>query len=87
MKKSLKTLLTELIWSRGYLSTRELEAFCRENNYKISNAERRLRQSESPTIEAVRMNRVVISYKPKRTITNLPPAFKAKVEQRQQLLF
>jgi len=35
------------------MSCEELEQICKENHYKISNAERRLRRSESPFVRPV----------------------------------
>ena len=87
MKKSLKSALTEMIWSRGYVSMAQVEEYCKAHRYRLSNAERRLRESESPTIEAVREKGYIIGYKPKRQLTekiaainNLNP-FKEKSPQ------
>lgn len=50
---SLRQSLNDLIKSQGYVTYQEVEVFCERGGYKISNAERRLRKSESPMIEAV----------------------------------
>lgn len=63
---SLKSELQKLIRERGYMSIDDIEAYCKRNNYKLSNAERRLRSSESPMIEAVRKDNYIIGYRPKR---------------------
>lgn len=87
MKKSLKNSLTELIWRQGYLSFEGMEQFCRKQGKKPSNGERRLRASESPTIEAVRKNGAIIGYKPRRKIVSLPPAFPTKQIETNKSLF
>ena len=63
--KSLKNELQRIIRERGYLSTNQVEAYCKEHGYKMSNAERRLRVSDSPMIEAVTKNGAIIGYRPK----------------------
>ena len=52
---SLKSTLNQIIKDRqGEVFTlNELEAFCHKSQYKLSNAERRLRKSESPLISPV----------------------------------
>lgn len=47
---SLKEKLNQLIKSRGYVSSAEIYEFCQREGMKLSNAERRLRKSESPDI-------------------------------------
>lgn len=71
MKTSLKKSLQSLIISHGYVSTREIEEFCRSNNYKSSNAERRLRFSESGMIESVKVRGVIVGYKPRKVATEI----------------
>lgn len=81
---SLKSDLQRIIWERGYISIDQVEAYCKEHRYKLSNAERRLRESESPIIEAVRERGYIIGYKPKRNAEimkkvnaiNATPAYK-----------
>lgn len=53
---SLKANLQQLIKERypETLTLNELEAYCHKARYKLSNAERRLRASESPNIRAIR---------------------------------
>lgn len=50
---SLRQQLNNEIKRKGYLSYEEMVKICLEEGYRISNAERRLRKSESPEIEAV----------------------------------
>jgi hypothetical protein len=50
---SLKKILNERIIKEGYLSIQEIYQICDDLHYKASNAERRLRPSESPGVEAV----------------------------------
>lgn len=66
MKKSLKQILNETIQLKGFISTYELDYLCKQHHYKLSNAERRLRDSESPDIEKVRKDGVIIGYKVKQ---------------------
>lgn len=47
---SLKTILNNLIKDRGEVPIEDIYKVCLEEGYKISNAERRLRKSESPNI-------------------------------------
>ena len=47
---SLRSELNNLIQERVYLPYEEMVRFCIEAGYKVSNAERRLRHSESPNI-------------------------------------
>ena len=49
--KGLKQLLNEQLKQKGYLSLNEVHKIAKELKYKESNAERRLRQSESPNAE------------------------------------
>lgn len=62
---SLKTTLNQIIKERngGIVSLQEIEQICRNMQYKLSNAERRLRPSESPNIERVMKNGAIIGYK------------------------
>lgn len=64
MKKSLKASLQSLIISHGYVSTKEIEEFCRQHSFKISNGERRLRELKD--IEAVREKNYIVGYKPRK---------------------
>jgi hypothetical protein len=50
---SLRSTLNALIKEKGYLSYEEIVRITLEEGYKPSNAERRLRHSESPDIEPV----------------------------------
>lgn len=65
MKISLKQRLNTLIEDRkgGVVSINEIETLCHQYQYKLSNAERRLRQSESPNVERVFKNGAIIGYK------------------------
>lgn len=49
---SLKTRLTQIIREANgrTVSLNQIEAVCKQENFKLSNAERRLRHSESPDI-------------------------------------
>ena len=52
MKTSFKLKLNNLIKERfpSSVSIQEIEQFCKQENRKLSNAERRLRNSESPDV-------------------------------------
>jgi hypothetical protein len=69
MKNSLKAQLNFLIKSRGEISYQEIKEKCESGYfgkyYRITTAERRLRHSESPEVEAVEKNGYIISYKSK----------------------
>ena len=72
---SLKETLNNLIKDRypDIVKVDEIECITKERGYKISNAERRLRKSESPEIEALKNakgNIYAYKYKPKREIYN-----------------
>lgn len=62
---SLKLTLNQMISERagGVLSLNEIEDFCHKAGYKLSNAERVLRPSQSPNIERVWKNNAIIGYK------------------------
>lgn len=61
---SLKSILHKEIREKGFISTSEMEAICKRENKKISNGERRLRKSESPSVEAVENDKgAIIGYK------------------------
>ncbi len=62
---SLKSNLNQIIKDRkGEIFTlNELEAYCHNAHYKLSNAERRLRASESPNIERLMKNGAIIGYR------------------------
>ena len=47
-------LLNEEIERKGFMTINEVHAFAKELNHKESNAERRLRPSESPNIKTIR---------------------------------
>ena len=72
---SLKKTLNNLIKDRypDIVKVDEIEYTTKEMGYKISNAERRLRKSESPNIEALKNgkgNIYAYKYKPERTVYN-----------------
>lgn len=50
---SLKSTLNQIIKERGSITLAELEELCHKLKYKLSNAERRLRPSDSPDIEPI----------------------------------
>lgn len=58
---ALKTKLENLIQQRGQITSYEMEEFCKKEGYKISNGERRLR--ESTFIEPEYKNGSIIAYK------------------------
>jgi len=64
---SLKSILTQLIKDRngGVYTLEELEDYCHKYPAKISQAERRLRPSESPNIESVwnKKHTAIIGYR------------------------
>lgn len=62
---SLKSSLNQIIKDRngGIVSLAEIEAYCHQAHYKLSNAERRLRPSESPNIERLVKNGAIIGYR------------------------
>lgn len=62
---SLKARLNNLIRERngGMVTLQEIEYVCREEKKKTSNAERRLRASESPNVERVFKNGAIIGYR------------------------
>jgi len=65
---SLKSILNNLIRERGEVSYGEIVQISLEEGYKVSNAERRLRKSESPSIDPImgtgkRGNRYIKAYK------------------------
>lgn len=50
---SLRSTLNEIIRQQGYLSYGEVARIAAEEGYKLSNAERRLRRSESPYVKPI----------------------------------
>lgn len=73
---SLKVLLNKIIQEKGYLSYDEMVQICRSQNRKPSNGERRLRKSDSPSVEPVFTEKGAIKgYKwiaPKETKETIP---------------
>ena len=69
---SLRQKLNEYIRIKGTVSYFEIKDKVENGyfgrRYKISNAERRLRESESPDIEAIIQGGHIVSYKHKRPI-------------------
>lgn len=64
---SLIFILNKEIRESGYISYQRMVQICQENGRKPSNGERRLRRSESPTVEAVMNEKGAITgykYKP-----------------------
>jgi|TARA_Y100000034_G_scaffold130247_1_gene188197 hypothetical protein len=59
----LKKELTTWIRNQGEVSYKEIEEYCKENYYKVSNAERCLRPSSSPQIEAIKKKRYITGYR------------------------
>jgi len=90
MYMSLKSLLHSEIQRRGYLSLSEVHAIAAREGHKLSNAERRLRASESPSVKAVTNEKgYIIGYK--WVGIELPPVYseeftKMREKQRQQTL-
>jgi len=63
MKISLKQILQSEIKDRGYLPLDEVHTIASEQGHKQSTAERKLRHSESPTIQAVENDKgMIIGY-------------------------
>jgi len=64
---SLKSELNQIIKDRngGVVTLKEIEDYCHKASYKLSNAERRLRPSESPNIAPVwnKKHTAIIGYK------------------------
>ena len=79
---SLKSTLQERIRIAGYLSFQEVENLAKELGRKVSNAERRLRPSESPMIIEVKNSKGFIQGYRHKTPA-LPPAY--KVEKKHSL--
>ena len=78
--KGLRILLNEEIERRGFMTINEVHDFAKDLNHKESNAERRLRPSESPNIETIRDkkgNNIGYKYIPLEEI----PLFKGTTEQ------
>jgi hypothetical protein len=66
MQDSLKSKLYDALKARypGYLTINEVEAICKAHKNKISNGERRLRQSESPRVSRIKNSKgAIIGYK------------------------
>ena len=66
---SLKSNLNQIIRDlKGEILTlKELEDYCHKAQYKLSNAERRLRPSESPDVERITKNGAIIGYRLRTT--------------------
>lgn len=62
---SLKSKLNNLIQSRngGIVTINEVNKLCEQEHYKYSNAERRLRRSESPNVVPVFKGNAIVGYK------------------------
>lgn len=67
MKQSLREKLNLYIRQKGTVSWLEVKEICETGKfgrtYKLSNAERRLRQSESPDVEAIEEHGHIVSYR------------------------
>ena len=62
-KISLKMILCEEIQRRGFITQDEMERICKSEGYKISNGERRMRESRN-LIEPVRNKKqAIIGYR------------------------
>ena len=60
---SLKQRLNEAIKINGSMTFDEIKKYTEELGYKLSNAERRLRPSESPNIERIEKNGAIVAYR------------------------
>lgn len=62
---SLRANLNQIIKDRkgGIFTLKELEDYCHKYPAKLSQAERRLRPSESPCIERLMKNHAIIGYR------------------------
>lgn len=67
MKQSLREQLNNLIKQRGRIPWQEVKQICESGSfgrmYKVSNAERRLRHSESPNVETEMQGGHIVAYK------------------------
>lgn len=65
MNNSLKQILLDVIQDEGELSTYQMETIAHQNNYKVSNAERRLREliNEGKILPKRNEKRAIIGYK------------------------
>jgi len=64
---SLKKILHNKIQSQGTMPYSQVEQICKENGYKISNAERCLRRSESPDVKTIYSKKgFIVGYEWKR---------------------
>lgn len=61
---SLKQTLNDLIKSRKgqIVSLQEVDFICKRDSFKLSNAERRLRASESPNVASYKKDGAIIGY-------------------------
>ena len=61
---SLRENLNNLIKQRfpDSVHINEIEAYCKLNHFKMSNAERRLRKSESPNISRIENKGAIVGY-------------------------
>lgn len=88
---SLKQLLYQEIKSRGSLTLNEVEKICHDNQYKTSNAERRLRElMANGSISPIKSNRgAIIGYSiaPQATQCVLSPVTEQKCINTQVALF
>lgn len=73
----------------GVLSLNEIEDFCHKAGYKLSNAERVLRPSQSPNIERVWKNNAIIGYRsaPSTAVEEFLREFPSKVKEEELTLF
>lgn len=65
---SLRQILNDEIKNCGYVTIDRINQITSDLGYKQSNAERRLRKSESPSVEAVFNKNHIVGYKYKSNI-------------------
>ena len=78
MNKSLKQILMEELVDKKYISIERAHQIAKSNGHSESNAERRLRHSESPSVEALRNTKGYITGY--RLVDTPPPPIEAKTQ-------
>ena len=82
MKISLKKILISEIQRRGMMTIDELEQLCKDAGYKISNYERRLRESRT-LVEPVFSKKAIVGY---RYIGKEPQKIEVYFQRQQSLI-
>ncbi len=93
MKIGLRQKLNTLIKSRNgqVVTLQEIEFICKRDSYKLSNAERRLRASESPNVIPYKKDGAIIGYywkmlqtQPSITAQEFLNRFPSRVEEKEK---